>query len=178
MPSISLFTFEGEDLTGIIPVLANLKDILFSGQSSPIDISQKLTQLEARLMATFTEVLTAIEGNGLAIADVASTITTQAASIRALLEGLQNGQQPSEAELQAALSTLESQNTSLLGIKDAALQLIPTIPSPEVPSTPDEPTPEPSPEPSTPVTPDDVVITPNDGVGLDGSVSIDLPPAV
>jgi hypothetical protein len=174
MPSVSIVRFEGDDLTGVLPAL---KELLISNSSPQDDLRKQLTQLEAKLMATFAEFTAQLEKNGLAIADVLNAVATEKTDFIALLERVQAGQSPSSEELAAAMATLQSQEASLLGAKDAILQLIPTVESPEISTAPGEPLPDPIVVPPD-VTLDDVVITPNDGVGLDGTGGIDLPPTV
>lgn len=141
-------------------------------QTQSDTFQSSLTSLEADLMAKFSEVMGAIQTNGLAIAEVATTVASSGEKITTLIQNLSSGIAPSEAELNEALDLLEGQSTQLLGIRDAALQLVPSLPSPEAPTAPGEAPPIPNPEPL-PVSPEDVVIEPSD-VGLPGTVAIDV----
>lgn len=143
----------------------------FDGVESRIDIRVK--QLELKIMASFVDVLNAIKDNGLLIISVSDAVIASGTKLEELITRLQQGEDVPSEELSETLSVLQAQRTQLGAIKDTVVQLVPSLPSPTIPSQPGEPVPD---EPSLPeeTSPDDVVISPNDDVGLPGSVEIDL----
>jgi len=144
-------------------------------------------------MASFPEVLTAVQANS----DLISQAGTELVSINARVAQLLSSS-PSAAQLTELQGLVSQQGTSLTQIVDTAKQTAPLSPSPVVPTPVPAPAPTPAPggtvpvvtppvEPPAPVvppvappaTPDPVVVAPAPGgVGLPGGVAIDVPPAV
>jgi hypothetical protein len=129
------------------------------------------------VMATTKEILTAVQDQGLLIARASSTVSAAVASATSRLDELIKAGKPVDAaDLQSIYESVNESKTTLQAIVDTALQLIPTVPSPVTPTEPGAPVPNPI-EPI-PSDPGGVVIEPSDdGVGLDGSVDIDVDPS-
>jgi hypothetical protein len=142
----------------------------------------KLESLERRLMSTADKILGAVQTNGIVIAETSNALLESSARIQELVEQVlaSGGESP---QLTEALSLIQSQGSQLAQLKDTALQLVPTIPSPTKPTDPGAPIePIPAPEPLPEAGGDagdvagDVVVAPSDDtIGLPGSVEIDLP---
>lgn len=133
----------------------------------------KIHRVETKLMTTFSELMTAIQNQGLAIAAAADSIASEGVDLKALLENLQANVSPTEEELASALSQITDQTDKLIAIKDAALALVPTVETPTEPTEPGEPLPVPS--ESVPTDPSEIVITPvDDSVGLPDGVSLSI----
>lgn len=132
------------------------------------------------IMATFQEILSAIQTNGQLIISSLDALTSESAEIKKALQDAANNVATPE-QLESALANINSNNEQLNKIKETVVQLVPTLPSPSeptpVPTEPTEPidalpTPEPVPTPSEPGEID--VIPSEPEVGLPGSVEIDV----
>jgi hypothetical protein len=166
MPSIvALF-----ELKEVIDLKSHVEQTVLT---SEIKVLAQIKLIEDRIMATFQEVLSAIQSNGLAIADVLAAIAAEKADLTVLLQNLANGQSPSEAELNAALDVLNGQSAQLLSVRDAVISLVPTVASP-VPAVPgEEPAPVPTPV-EVPESPADIEIGEEVPGSLPGTVPIDV----
>ena len=135
-------------------------------------LSLLIEEKEINYMATFAELMTAIQTNGMGIATLAQTLNDKTAEIKALITRIQAGSMPSAAEIQTVLDNVNQQSVQLGEITATALQLVPTVESPTEPPTPGTEVPTPT-EP-VPTTPAPIEITPAPEVGVDGSVNIDV----
>jgi hypothetical protein len=129
-------------------------------------LRQEVSELKEYIMATFPELLNAIQYNGIAIASVLDAVKEESEEIKKALEDAAAGAASPE-QLQDAIASLVLQTEQIGKAKDAVQQLIPTVKSP---TKPGEPLP-------TPVTPPDspggIEITPAPNTGLPGTVNID-----
>ena len=133
-------------------------------------IEKSIAELRKNLMATFQEIMQAIEKNGTLSGEILSAISIEQEEVKEAIQDAINGVATPD-QLQQALVTLSSTTESLGKAKDAITQLIPSVPSPENPTDPGQPLPTPEPVPASP---DDVVVASAPGVGLEGSTAIDL----
>ncbi len=145
-----------------------LLDWLMSKKYKPL--KQEINELKEYIMATFPELLKAIETNGTAIAQVLNAVTEESEQIKQALEDAAAGAASSE-QIQSAISALGLQTEQIGKAKDAVQQLIPTVKSPSSPTEPTAPIPQPT---TPPTSPDQIKITPNTpDTGLPGTVNID-----
>lgn len=146
-------------------------------------IQLQIQNLRNDTMASFQEVLTAVQGNSTLIAEAATELVSINSRVAQLLSS-----SPSAAQLTELQGLVSQQGDSLTQIVDTAKQTAPLSVSPV------EPTPVPTPDPSgtipvvppveptpapveVPATPDPVVVEPAPiDVGLPGGVAIDVPP--
>ena len=139
-------------------------------------------------MASFQEVLSAVQGNSTLIAEAATELVSINSRVAQLLSS-----SPSAAQLTELQGLVSQQGQSLTQIVDTAKQTAPLSPSPVEPTPVPAPAPTPAPGDATPVvtppvepapapvpapaTPDPVVVAPAPSdVGLPGGVAIDVPP--
>gem|GEM_PF-5697780 len=134
-------------------------------------LKQEIQELKEVVMASFSELMQAIETNGLAIAAVLDTVNEVAPQIKKALEDAANGMARAE-DLQQAIALLNMNTERLSNAKDVVKQLVPSVESPTNPTQPGDTQPV---EPSNPVpeTPDTIEIVPSE-VGLPGTVNIDV----
>jgi len=147
-------------------------------------IQHQIQTLRDDTMASFQEVLSAVQGNSTLIAEAGTELVSINSRVAELLSS-----SPSAAQLTELQGLVSQQGQSLTQIVDTAKQTAPLSPSPV------EPTPVPTPDPSgtipvvtppvepapapvePPATPDPVVVEPAPiDVGLPGGVAIDVPP--
>lgn len=176
MPEIS-FSAYLRDLLGISELRREIASFRLSQSNRLDNIEDLLHELKGDTMATFKEVVQAIEKNGLLVIEVLNAVSVEAAEIKqAIQASADNVATPDQ--LSAALAAADSIATQLIQARDTITQLIPTIASPEEPTPPPTeqpiPVPVPTPEPA-PVDPGDVVVEPTEpNVGLPDSVAIDV----
>ncbi|MBW4666463.1 MAG: hypothetical protein KME60_03205 [Cyanomargarita calcarea GSE-NOS-MK-12-04C] len=130
-------------------------------------LKQEVSELKEYIMATFPELLRAIQGNGLAIASVLDAVKEESEEIKKALEDAAAGAASPE-QLQDAIASLNLQTEQIGKAKDAVQQLIPTVKSP---TEPGEPLPTPVPPPDSP---GPIVIETAPNTGLPGTVNIDI----
>jgi hypothetical protein len=133
----------------------------------------EVENLKKLIMTTQKQLLQAIEKNGLAIAGVHDAVNSVAPQILKALEDAKNGA-ASTQQIEEAIALLNNNTEQVAKAKDAVLQLVPTVPSPEQPT---EPTPTPAPVDTVPAPDsiDEIEINPTpDTIGLPGTVSIDV----
>ena len=156
-------------------------------------IQHQIQTLRDDTMASFQEVLSAVQGNSTLISEAATELVSINSRVAELLSS-----SPSAAQLTELQGLVSQQGDSLTKIVDTAKQTAPLSVSPVVPTPVPAPVPTPDPTGGTPVvtppveppapvvppvappaTPDPVVVAPAPGgVGLPGGVAIDVPPAV
>jgi hypothetical protein len=146
-----------------------LLDWLMSKKYKPL--KQEINELKEYIMATFPELLKAIETNGTAIAQVLNAVTEESEQIKQALQAAASGSATPD-QLQQAIAALVLQTEQIGKAKDAVQQLIPTIESPDEPTEPGEPLPQPT-TTTPPTSPDEIEITPAPSTGLPGTVNID-----
>jgi len=149
-------------------------------------IQLQIQTLRNDTMASFPEILTAVQGNSTLIAEAATELVSINSRVAELLSS-----SPSAAQLTELQGLVSQQGDSLSKIVDTAKQTAPLSVSPVVPTPAPAPTPDPSgttpvvtppvePTPApvpAPATPDPVVVAPAPSdVGLPGGVAIDVPP--
>ena len=155
-------------------------------------IQLQIKNLRDDTMASFPEILTAVQGNSTLIAEAATELVSINSRVAELLSS-----SPSAAQLTELQGLVSQQGDSLTKIVDTAKQTAPLSVSPVVPTPVPAPVPTPDPTGGTPVvtppveppapvvppvpapaTPDPVVVAPAPvNVGLPGGVAIDVPPA-
>ena len=155
-------------------------------------IQHQIQTLRDDTMASFPEILTAVQGNSTLIAEAATELVSINSRVAELLSS-----SPSAAQLTELQGLVSQQGDSLTKIVDTAKQTAPLSVSPVVPTPVPAPVPTPDPTGGTPVvtppveppapvvppvpapaTPDPVVVAPAPvNVGLPGGVAIDVPPA-
>ena len=155
-------------------------------------IQHQIQTLRDDTMASFPEILSAVQGNSTLIAEAATELVSINSRVAELLSS-----SPSAAQLTELQGLVSQQGDSLTKIVDTAKQTAPLSVSPVVPTPVPAPVPTPDPTGGTPVvtppveppapvvppvpapaTPDPVVVAPAPvNVGLPGGVAIDVPPA-
>jgi hypothetical protein len=129
------------------------------------------------IMAAFLKVMEGIQTNGILIGQTADALAVEMIEVKNAIQDAKDGI-ATQAQLDEALAKITANNAALAQIKDTASQLVPSLPSPEVPTPPvtdESPVPTPTPEPIPfPESPDEIDVVESPEVGIDGSIAIDV----